>query len=109
MSETNLENNNNNAKAIISLLIFIGLIWFYFGGGLEKQVAKDMERIENQVATDAVKQYEIAKRNGSAMDAYLQAGLVTASYLQAKDETNYKKWKEIENEEAKNAGMQIPE
>lgn len=112
MSETNLDNNNknnNNAKAIISLLIFIGLIWFYFGGGLEKQVEIDTQRIENQVALDAVKQYEIAKRNSSAMDAYVHAGLVAASYLQAKDEANYKKWKEIEKEEAKNAGMQIPE
>lgn len=64
-----------------------------------------MQKIENQVAADAVKQYEIAKKNGSAMDAYVQAGMVAAAFLQAKDEENYKKWKKIEEEEAKNVGL----
>ena len=90
---------------IVGIIIAIGVIWFYFGGGLEKQAAKDMQKIENQVAADAVKQYEIAKKNGSAMDAYVHAGLVAAAYLQAKDEENYKKWKEIEKQEAARAGM----
>jgi len=33
------------------------------------------------------------------------AGLVSAAYLQAKDEANYNKWKEIEKEDARAAGM----
>jgi hypothetical protein len=95
----------NKTKGIIGAVIFIIMIWFYFGGGLEQQAAKQMEKIEDQVALDAVKQYEIAKRSGSAMDAYLHSGLAAAAYLQAQDEVNYKKWKDIEKEEAKNAGM----
>jgi len=90
---------------IVGILVVIGLVWYFFGGGLEKQAAKGMQQIEQQVAADAVKQYEIAKRSGNAMDAYVQAGLVAAAYLQAKDETNYKKWKEIEKQEAARAGM----
>lgn len=92
-------------KGLISLIILVGLIYFFFGGGLEKQAASQMQNIENMVAADAVKQYEIAKKGGDAMDAYVHAGLVAASYLQAKDEENYKKWKEIEKQDAKLAGV----
>ena len=70
-----------------------------------EQAKQELQKIENDVAADAVKQYEIAKRNGSAMDAYVAAGMVKAAYLQANDETNYKKWTVIEKEEAKLAGI----
>ncbi len=96
---------NDVAGGIVGVFCAIGLVWYLFGGGLEKQAATDMQRIEQQVAADAVKQYEIAKRNGSAMDAYVQASLVAAAYLQAKDEVNYTKWKAIEKQEAARAGM----
>jgi hypothetical protein len=42
-----------------------------------------MNKIAGQVAVDAVQQYNIVRRNGSAMDAYVQAGLVCAAFLQA--------------------------
>ncbi|WP_282087074.1 hypothetical protein [Aquimarina algiphila] len=86
-------------------IITIVFLIFFFGGGLEEQTKKEINKIENQVANDAVKQYEITKRNGSAMDAYIQAGLVTAAYLQANDEENYKRWKKVEEQEAKNVGL----
>ncbi|WP_074406093.1 hypothetical protein [Aquimarina megaterium] len=92
-------------QIILGGIITIVFLAFFFGGGLEKQAKKEINKIEIQVANDAVKQYEIAKRNGSAMDAYVQAGLVTAAYLQANDERNYKKWKKIEEQEGKNAGL----
>jgi hypothetical protein len=95
----------SKAKTIFSVIIFIGVLWYFFGGGMDKQVANDMQKIENQVAIDAEKQYEIAKNGGDKMQTYVQAGLVAAAYLQAKDEVNYNKWKAIEKEEAKNAGM----
>ena len=78
---------------------------YFFDGGPESQAKTEMNKIENQVAEDAIRQYEIAKRSGSAMDAYVQAGMVAAAFLQAEDEANYKKWKEIEKEEAKNVGL----
>lgn len=81
------------------------MVSYFFGGGLESQAKTEMEKIENQVAEDAISQYEIAKRAGSAMDAYVQAGIVAAAFLQAEDEINYKKWKKIEEEEAKNVGL----
>ena len=101
---------------IIGVAVAIGWAWWYFGGGYEQEVertmqdinqqaAQELRRIERDVAADSVKEYEIAKRSGSAMDAYVHAGMVCAAYLQANDETNYRKWKKIEREEGIRAGM----
>ena len=95
----------NVIKFILAVIFLIFLIGYFLDGGLENQLETEMDKIEIQVAEDAIEQYEIAKRNGSAMDAYIHAGLVAASFLQAKDEDNYKKWKEIEKQEAKNVGL----
>lgn len=74
---------------------------------IEKQAAQNMQKITNQVATDSVKQYEIAKRNGATpIDICVQAGLVSAAYLQAQDESNYRKWKGIEKFDCESAGVQ---
>ena len=52
--------------------------------------------IQDHVADDAVKEYEIAERQGDKMQMYVQAGLCAAAFLQAQDEPNYRKWKDIE-------------
>ena len=52
--------------------------------------------VEYKVADDAVKEYEIAARQGDRMQMYVQAGLCAAAFLQAQDEPNYRKWKDIE-------------
>jgi hypothetical protein len=59
-----------------------------------------------KVATDAVEQYEMVQRNkGSAMDLCAQAGLVSAAYLQAKDEEHYRTWKATEKKHCASAGV----
>lgn len=63
----------------------------------------NIEDIYTKVALDAVAKYEIVKRNGSAIDACGQASLVAASFLQAKDEENYKGWKIVEKADCKAA------
>lgn len=88
------------AGALVGLLVF-SIIW----SASQDQAEKEMVNIEKQVANDAEQQYYIAKKGGDKMDIYVHAGLVAASYLQAKDEINYKKWKEIEKKEAKAAGI----
>jgi hypothetical protein len=99
------KNKTNTASAIIGGIVAIGIIWFYFGGGLEKQVAKDMQKIEAQVANDMVDQYEIAKSSGTLIDVCVHAGMVTAGYIQAKDDANYEKWKKIEVADCEAAGI----
>lgn len=71
------------------------------------KVQQELDKISTQVAQDAEKQYEIARRSGTATDAYVNAGLVAAAYLQAKDEANFQKWKRIEATEAKRAGISV--
>lgn len=95
-------------KLIGGVVIVIVLLGIFFGSGQKAQdayVQQQMTNIENQVAEDAVKQYEIAKRQGDKIQIYTQASLVAAAYLQAKDEPNYIKWKEIEKKAAADAGM----
>jgi len=109
---TSSSNVGQAFTGIIGVAVAIGWAWWYFGGGYEQEVdrtmqeinqqaAQEVRRIENEVAADSVRQYEIAKRNGSALDAYSAASLVVAAYLQANDEPNYQKWKKIEEEEKK--------
>jgi hypothetical protein len=95
----------NAVRGVIGIILAAGAVWFFFGGGLEHQAAKDMHRIEQQVAEDAVNQYQIAKRSGTSMDACVHAGFVSAAYIQAKDEDNYQKWKAIEKSECAVAGV----
>lgn len=64
-----------------------------------------MRDIENKVARDSVEQYEIAKRQGDPMMVCVQAGMVSAAWLQAKNEAEYKKWKDIEKDDCKKAGL----
>jgi hypothetical protein len=84
----------NVARLVVAIVIAIASAWYFFGGGLEQRVA-----------SDAVDQYEIAKRDGSAMDACVHAGLVAAAYLQAKDEPNYQLWKAKEDSDCAHARL----
>ena len=90
-------------------LFLIGTLALSLGScmeNLEEEAAQEMDKIEAQVAQDSEKQYDMAKKHGNAMDAYVHASAVAEAYLQAGDEANYEKWKEIEKQEAKNAGME---
>ena len=96
---------NTKTQSVIGLIVFAVAAWYFFGGGLEMQASKDMKTLENQVASDAAAQYEIASRHADKMELCAQAGVVAASYLQAKDETNYAKWKAKEGLDCSAAGI----
>lgn len=99
---------NKGVKAIIAVAAFLFTMWFFFGGGLEKSAENKLDTIKIQVAKDSEEQYNIAKRSGSKMDAYVHAQMTAAAYLQAKDEASYQKWKAIEKEEAAQVGITLP-
>jgi hypothetical protein len=92
-------------QALLTICMVGGGIWYFYGGGLEKQAANDMRRIENEVAAGAVREYNIAKEKGDPMDACVHAGLVAAAYLQAKDSSNYEIWKATERADCDKAGL----
>lgn len=67
-------------------------------------VDREMADIEQKVAKDSEEQYTIAKKGGSKIDACVHAGMVAAAWLQAKDEAQYNKWKQVEEADCKAAG-----
>jgi hypothetical protein len=68
-------------------------------------VDTQMQKIKNKVADDAVKQYGIAARGGTAIDRCVQAGMVAAAYLQAQDQAAYDTWKSTEKADCAAAGL----
>ncbi len=94
-----MEQNNDSqetkiARTILGAIAFVGFGWYLLGGGIEQHVAKD-----------AKKQYEMTKRQGNAIEQCVQAQFVAAAYLQAKDEVNYQKWQRIKQQDCSNAGL----
>lgn len=79
---------------IFAMLGFVAIVWFFFFGGLQGSVAGDFEE-----------QYDVAKRGGDSMQMCVHAGIVSAAYLQAKDETNYRRWQAIEISDCRAAGL----
>lgn len=64
-----------------------------------------MDKIYYQVVQDSIDQYNIAKKQGDAMQICVQAGLVSAAYLQAKNQEKYDEWKSIEKADCRVAGL----
>lgn len=86
------KNSVNTIGALLGVAVAGGLLWFFFGGGIEQQTAKDIQEIHNKVAADTLEQYQIAKRGGDKTQICVQAQILAAAYLQAKDEPNYQRW-----------------
>lgn len=102
----NKESNHLSLGQVVFYLgIAIGFILWKANGGFETQVANDLSNIQNQVATDSVSQYNIVKNQGDLMSICVQAGMVAAAFLQAKDNANYTKWKQIEDVDCRAAGV----
>lgn len=106
MSEQSEQKQGSSAVSALGTLIVMAVGgWYYLGGGLEQHAAREMDKIEVQVANDAVKQYEIAKRSGSAMDACSAAGMMAAAYLQAQDEAGYQRAQALKDKDCRSAGL----
>lgn len=99
------KSKSNTLQTIFGVIVVLGAIGYFFGGGLEKQAANEMAKIEQQVASDAIQQYQISKRNGNAIETCVHAGMVVAAFIQAKDEANHKNWLMTQSADCKKAGM----
>ena len=55
--------------------------------------------------SDALDRYNNAKQNGTGIDVCVLAREVAAAYREAKDEENYKIWKETESNDCGAVGM----
>ena len=97
-------------STIVTLGLIAAMASFGCGGERDQQTTSttDSNKVttdSNKVVADAVDQYHIAKRSGTPIDQCVQARVVTAAYLQAKDEDNYKIWKETEATDCGAVGM----
>ncbi len=73
--------------------------------GCDQAVEAQMDSTYDKVSSDMVAQYDIAKKQGDPIQTCVQAGMVSAAYLQAKDEAKYNEWKAIEKTDCKAAGI----
>jgi len=98
---------SKTSQVLLAVLGVLGVVAYFTIGreSQERQVQQAMSDIENKVATDAVQQYEIAKRQGDPMQTCVQAGMVSAAFLQAKDEASYTRWKATEQADCARAGL----
>ena len=71
----------------------------------DQQAAEELAKIHDKVAEDAVAQFEIARRAGDPIQTCASAGLVTAAFLQSKNEAKFREWKEIERAACADAGL----
>ena len=86
-------------KIVTALVLAITLT------GCDQAVEAQMDSTYDKVSSDMVAQYDIAKKQGDAMQTCVQAAMVSAAYLQAKDEAKYNEWKAIEKTDCKAAGI----
>lgn len=102
MSDSEKQEYQKKKKNGIILGAFCGvmILLFIFPWGLMTE-----SQVEQKVISDSIKQYNIAMRTENYMDAYVQAGIITAAHLQAEDEAGYLKWKQVEKKLAKKLGM----
>ena len=87
METTNNEQKPSNQKlitTIISIVAVIIMVWYFYGGG-----------VEQGVANDEIKQYEMCIRNNDLLGASAHAGIASAAFQQAGDEDGYRKWKSL--------------
>jgi ABC-type transport system involved in Fe-S cluster assembly fused permease/ATPase subunit len=61
--------------------------------------------IDNAVARDVIKQYELVKKHGSDIEVCVHAQIVQAAYLQGKNEEKFVEWQKIARADCKKAGM----
>ncbi|OGG49283.1 hypothetical protein A3C18_02300 [Candidatus Kaiserbacteria bacterium RIFCSPHIGHO2_02_FULL_54_11b] len=82
--------------------VLIGSFYLY---GFAFNPQKQMDDINIQVAQDAITQYKIVLKSGDPIQICVQAGMVSAALLQAKDEEAYLKWKKTEDANCARAGV----
>lgn len=89
---------------ILFILFWVGIIFYISDDWLNIfNTSKQLNNISRDVAIDFEEQYKIAKSWWDLIDICVNAWIVKAWYLQAKDEYSYNKWLEIEKEDCEKA------
>jgi hypothetical protein len=81
-------------STLFTLIVFGGVAYYLYGGGIEEGVANDV-----------IDQYNLVAETGDYMQMCVRAGLVAEAYLQAKNQTEYLNWTEIKKNDCAAAGL----
>ena len=100
--------NYLSGKQVFGGLLLAGVGIWWASTGSDVYVSSQLKTVHSKVADDFVSKYQIAKREGDKMQVCVQAGFVSAAYLQAKDEANYQQWKQTEKADCRKAGINRP-
>lgn len=93
--------------ATAAFILIVGGYWMY-SITIGPAIAHDQEQsINTQVAQDAMDQYQIAVKGGNKAQICVQAQMVSAALLQAKEEDLYLKWVDTEKQQCARAGIPI--
>jgi len=86
-------NSELSAKQIIGYSVFaIIMIAILLKNESNHDANATLKNIHHQVAADAMSAFDLAIKANDQPSACVQAGIVTASFLQAGDDTNYRQW-----------------
>jgi hypothetical protein len=100
-TEPSASTSSTTMRALLGVLVLLGLIsGYHVANAIDQTVQSELTTIDDRAA-DEVIQYGYAMRSGTRLDACKQAGVVGAAYLDARNETAYKRWKQIEAENCK--------
>lgn len=73
--------------------------------GCTSPAEQQQEDVHREVIQDAITQYEKVKKTNDQMEICVYAGVVTAAYVQASLKQEAQKWKAIEDQDCKKAGI----
>lgn len=92
-------------KISFYLILMGGAFVLTANGGMQKITDHNLDTINKKLAQSAVQQFNMTVKTGSIIDICVQASVVEAAYLQAKDETNYQEWHKLKALACKKANL----
>ena len=90
---------------MICAILGIAFLFIHFILDNEINIGNEMDTINRMVVNDAIEQFKLTLQGGDPIEICVYAGMVTAAYLQAKDQEGYVKAKENEKRVCKAAGL----
>lgn len=91
-------------NAVVGLVLTVAIL-----GGAGAWGVASLRWSAARLAADAEEQYQIQLDAGAGhVDLGVRAGLVAECYLQAQDREGYRRWKAVEQQHMRAAGVPIP-
>ena len=90
---------------LVGGVVLFAVLWYGLDAYVKQDSVDRMYDIQNEVADDFERQYRDVEKYGTAIDKCVRAGLVAEGHLQAGNQSAYARWKTIEREDCRTAGV----